>query len=107
MMASCFRADACCRTQRRWTTGARNTDDEQSERWLPRRDPAGCTRVQVIEWSNCQSGARLLLYRVAGGGHQLPSTLSTNPMMEDKFGLRNHDIETAEEVWSYFKGYVR
>lgn len=83
-------------------------DHRLHERMLPRPDPAGRTRVKLVEWSKCQSGARLLLYRVAGGGHQLPSTLSTNPgWWRDKFGLRNHDIETAEEVWSYFKDYVR
>jgi polyhydroxybutyrate depolymerase len=79
----------------------------QSEHMLPRRDPAGRSRITLVEWSKCTSGARLLLYRVANGGHQLPSTISTNPMSEEKFGIRNRDIETAEEVWSYFKTYAR
>jgi polyhydroxybutyrate depolymerase len=80
---------------------------EQTQRLLPRRDPQGRTRVMLVEWSKCRSGARLLLYRVANGGHQLPSTLSANPMSEEKFGIRNHGIETAEEVWSYFKAHAR
>jgi polyhydroxybutyrate depolymerase len=79
----------------------------QSERLLPQRDPAGRSRITLVEWGECQSGARLLLYRVANGGHQLPSTVSGNPMSEEKFGIRNHDIETAEEVWSFFKPYAR
>jgi poly(3-hydroxybutyrate) depolymerase len=51
--------------------------------------------------------ARLLLYRVASGGHQLPSTVSANPMSEEKFGIRNHDIEMAEQVWTFFKACAR
>ena len=86
---------------------AQNGCTEQSERLLPQRDPAAHTRVTLVAWSKCASGARLLLYRVANGGHQLPSTVSTNPMAEEKFGFRNHDIETAEEVWSFFKSYSR
>jgi polyhydroxybutyrate depolymerase len=77
-------------------------------RRLPHRDEADRTQVMLLEWRGCQSGSKLRLYRVEGGGHQLPSLIGTaNPMSEEKFGLRNRDIETAEEVWAFFKDLAR
>jgi polyhydroxybutyrate depolymerase len=81
---------------------------QQDGKLLPHREAGDRTRVVLIEWSNCKSGARLRLYRVMGGGHQLPSlTGDNNPMAEQRFGLRNRDIETAKEVWDHVKGYSR
>ena len=62
----------------------------------------------LIEWNGCRSGARLRLYRVVGGGHQMPSLKAVNnPMSETRFGLRNRDFETADEVWAFFKQFSR
>ena len=48
------------------------------------------------------------LYRVNGGGHQIPSlTAIASAQSEQRWGLRSRDMETAEEVWSYVKGYAR
>jgi polyhydroxybutyrate depolymerase len=75
---------------------------------LPHRNADDPTRVILVEWSDCKSGARIRSYRVVGGGHQLPSTEGAgNPMSEERFGPRNRDIETADEIWSYFKDYRR
>jgi polyhydroxybutyrate depolymerase len=77
-------------------------------RRLPHRDEADRTQVVRVEWRGCQSGFKLRLYRVEGGGHQLPSLAGAgNPMSEEKFGLRNRDIETADEVWAFFKDLAR
>jgi polyhydroxybutyrate depolymerase len=75
---------------------------------IPQRNPGGPTRVIRIEW-NCTSGTTLQFYRVIEGGHQLPSIAdaAVSPMSEERFGLRNHDIETADAVWSYFKNFRR
>jgi polyhydroxybutyrate depolymerase len=73
---------------------------------LPRRNASDRTRVAVIKWTGCRRDTEVLLYKVIGGGHQLPSLAGTpNPMNEQKFGLRNHDIESAEEVWSFVKRF--
>jgi polyhydroxybutyrate depolymerase len=77
-------------------------------RRLPHRDQADRTQVMLVEWSGCASGTSPRLYRVEGGGHQIPSINGTNnPMSEERFGLRNRDIETAEEVWAFFKNLSR
>jgi polyhydroxybutyrate depolymerase len=79
----------------------------QTGKMLPHRDMSDRTRVNVIEWSGCRSGARLVLYRVMNGGHQLPSIANPpSPSSEQRFGLRNRDVETADEVWAYFKQHV-
>jgi polyhydroxybutyrate depolymerase len=60
---------------------------KQDGKLLPHRDNGDRTRVVLIEWSSCRSGAHLRLYRVNGGGHQLPSLTGTNnPMSEQRFG---------------------
>lgn len=71
---------------------------EESASWLPHRDEADPTRVRLFEWLNCRDDARLKLYRVSNGGHQLPSFSELDELTTRRFGLRNHDIETAEEV---------
>src|SRR5262245_3014320 len=81
---------------------------QQDRRMLPHRDDRDRTRVVLIEWSGCKSGARLRLYRVNGGGHQIPSlTAVADAQSEQRWGLRSRDVETAEEVWTYVKGYAR
>jgi polyhydroxybutyrate depolymerase len=75
-------------------------------RRLPHRHQADRTQVMVLQWRGCQVDLRL--YRIEGGGHQLPSLAATNnPMSEEKFGRRNRDIETADEVWAFFKDLAR
>jgi polyhydroxybutyrate depolymerase len=77
-------------------------------RLLPHRDPADQTKAMLVEWSGCTTGASPRLYRIEGGGHQLPSLSGTgNPMSEQRFGLRNRDLETADEVWAFFKNLTR
>lgn len=81
---------------------------QQDRQMLPHRDDRDRTRVILVEWSDCRSGARLRLYRVNGGGHQIPSlTAIADAQSEQRWGLRSRDVETAEEVWAYVKGYAR
>lgn len=73
-------------------------------------DPSDRTRIWRIDWTDCSSGAPLRLYRVDGGGHRVPSL---SPDSEENvknvkhFGTRNHDIETADEIWSFVKNFSR
>jgi polyhydroxybutyrate depolymerase len=79
---------------------------QRDSRVLPHRDPADPTRVVVVEWSGCRSEASPRLYRVERGGHQLPSFRpSGSPMSEERFGPRNRDFETADEVWAFFESF--
>lgn len=79
---------------------------QRSGRMLPHADPADRTKVMLIEWSNCRTGISPLLYRVEGGGHQVPSRRAgTVPMSEDRFGLRNRDLESGDVIWEYVKRF--
>jgi polyhydroxybutyrate depolymerase len=74
---------------------------------LPHRDPRDATQLTLLEWSGCRSNAKLRLYRVEGGGHQIPSLApAARPTSQERFGPRNRDIETAEEVWAFLGSYV-
>jgi len=76
-------------------------------RALPSRVPGDATHVTLIEWNGCGSNAKVRLYRVDGGGHQIPSlSLKPSPLPEQRFGPRNHDIETAEALWAFFRNFV-
>jgi polyhydroxybutyrate depolymerase len=80
----------------------------QDGKLLPHHGDRDRTRIALVEWSNCKSGARLRLYRVNGGGHQLPSlTAIADAQSVQRWGLRSRDMETAEEVWAYAKDYAR
>ncbi len=78
----------------------------QTGRLLPKREATDRTNVAVIDWQGCRVANSLRFYRVQGGGHQIPSlTTKLNPMSEQRFGLRNRDIESAEEIWSFVKNF--
>jgi polyhydroxybutyrate depolymerase len=74
---------------------------------LPHRDASDPTRVRLLEWTNCRNHAHLRLYRVNDGGHQLPSFAPSDDATTKTFGLRNHDIETADEFWTFAKTMSR
>jgi polyhydroxybutyrate depolymerase len=86
---------------------ARNGCTEQAAKILPHRDPSDLTRIRLIEWSGCENGVSLRLYRVNGGGHQVPSFSPNSEQSVGRFGRRNRDIETADEIWSFFKNVSR
>jgi polyhydroxybutyrate depolymerase len=74
----------------------------ESVKQLPQIPPDNRTWIELYEWTGCASGGRVKLYRVSGGGHAPPS-LSLNSLPDPQsFGVRNHDIETAEEIWKAF-----
>jgi polyhydroxybutyrate depolymerase len=81
----------------------RNGCSKETATSLPHRDSSDPTRVRMLEWTRCRDHARLRLYRVNDGGHQLPSFSPSDEQTTKLFGLRNHDIETADEFWSFAK----
>jgi len=75
---------------------------------LPHRDPADPTSVTLIDWTGCREGGRVRLYRVEGGGHRIPTLVpERSPEDVKPIVLRNRDIETAEEIWAFFKDLSR
>jgi polyhydroxybutyrate depolymerase len=80
---------------------------KQNGRDIPHRERSDTTRVWVISWTECRDGARLVFYRVNGGGHQVPSFAPNNEKDVKRFGLRNRDIEAADEIWSFVKDFSR
>jgi len=81
----------------------RNGCSAETAASLPHRDETDPTRVRMLEWTHCRNHSRLRLYRVNDGGHQLPSFAPSDEATTRLFGLRNHDIETADEFWTFAK----
>lgn len=74
---------------------------EESE--LANVDEMDNSRVVLVRPRTCPPGGETELYRVNGGGHH-PPTLEQRPSGMFR-GQRNHDIEAAEVVWSFFKRF--
>lgn len=78
------------------------------EEQVPDRDSRDGTTVTRLEATSCK-GAPLVLYRVNGGGHWQPSLTRVEgggPMVQ-MLGPQNHDIESAEVIWSFLKSVRR
>lgn len=73
-----------------------------TERRLPDRVTTDESTVTVISGKDCRF--RTELYKVEGGGHQMPSfgPARPYPMLHRVLGTRNQDIEGAEEIWRFF-----
>ena len=69
---------------------------------LPHRADTGRTRAALMTWTGCVAGGAVQLLRIAGGSHQLP-TLAPDTQPPPAANGRNHDLETAEEVWRFFQ----
>ena len=77
----------------------------QKSTMVPRKDEASPTRVWLFEWTGCSTDGALRLYRVLGGGHTVPSSTPLTPENQKRFGNRNQDFETIEELWSFFQRF--
>lgn len=79
----------------------------QTRKLLPHRNQADGTRVALWEWTGCRTPNAVKLYRVAGGGHQVPSFTSASPEWVTQAGAQNQDIETIDEFWGFAKQFSR
>lgn len=71
---------------------------------LPDLDPDDGSTVTVSSWTNCSSGAPVVLYRVDGGGHRIPHRNGGRmPMMDRLLGTENHDFDAPEAIWAFFR----
>jgi len=79
---------------------------EQSDKPLPESGRSE-SKIQLILWTGCRQADGVRLYRVEGGGHQAPSEEASPPQWIKIFGIRNHDIEAAEELWRFVSRFTR
>jgi polyhydroxybutyrate depolymerase len=89
---------------------ARHNGCGQSEtRGLPDRDPSDGSTVSKTVWTACAPGSAVEFYKVEGGGHQPPviSDKRRGWLIGKFLGNRNHDIDSAEEIWAFFKRFAR
>jgi polyhydroxybutyrate depolymerase len=95
------------------TTGfwrAANKCDRFRRAPLPHINADDPTSVSVMRWATCADGVEIVSYTVEGGGHRAPSLARPDQREAEwvqKAGARNRDIETAEEVWGFFKRFSR
>jgi len=68
---------------------------------LQSSDPTSATRYV---WGNDPARVQVELMRIDGGGHVQPSKAEELPWILRKLvGNMNHDVDTAEEAWNFFK----
>ena len=62
------------------------------------------TQVRILTIKcPAETGTAVLLYRIAGGGHNWPGQKAGNPQM----GSINRDIDASEEIWKFFAQHQR
>jgi polyhydroxybutyrate depolymerase len=74
---------------------------------LPDVDRNDGSRVVLASYTNCSSAAPVILYRIEGGGHRIPSRGEGMPFADILLGKLNHDVDAAELIWSFFKDKTR
>jgi polyhydroxybutyrate depolymerase len=75
---------------------------------LPRLNDHDRTRASLFNWTGCSAGTGVRFYRIENGGHRWPRLVESgndDPIKGVRFGGRNGDIETAVEMWDFFKQY--
>lgn len=58
------------------------------------------TNVRIIRMTDCPDGEEVVLYGVAGGGHNWPGFADALPV--EIGGTVNLDINATEEIWEFF-----
>jgi polyhydroxybutyrate depolymerase len=87
-----------------WLRRFDRCDDSAERRTLPQTDPADHSSITVVSWTHCAPGTSVVLYRIEGGGHRVPSLdRRKTPIVDRMLGRENHDIEAAEVIWEFFK----
>ncbi|MBI1257079.1 MAG: prolyl oligopeptidase family serine peptidase [Chloroflexi bacterium] len=69
---------------------------------LPQKGDSPDTQVRLFVMK-CPADTTVLLYRIAGGGHNWPGQKAGAPQM----GSINRDIDASEEIWKFFAQHQR
>jgi polyhydroxybutyrate depolymerase len=81
----------------------RNGCQKTEERAITRSDPNDGMTATLLRHSECTAGAEVLFYRLDGSAHALPSRIRYDSDRDIKI---NRDLETAQELWSFFKRHM-
>jgi len=81
----------------------RNGCQKSDERAIARSDPDDGMTATVVGHSECTAGADVLFYRLDGSAHALPSRIRYESDRDIKI---NRDLETAQELWSFFRRFL-
>jgi polyhydroxybutyrate depolymerase len=87
-------------TVRYWTQAAQ-LPLKTSARLLEDRAAGDGCRVEVDEYSDAEKAAEVILYRLRGGGHNLPG--GNTPDRPFVLGRKCMDIDGVEVIWSFFR----
>jgi polyhydroxybutyrate depolymerase len=87
--------------------GQRNGCKGFADEALPDLNPKDSSTVSARRYTGCPANGVVELLTVTGGGHQPPSRSDVRdyPLLLRMLGVRNHDIDTAETLWAFFKRY--
>ena len=82
-----------------------NNTEEFNITDIPDIDKSDKSTVSKETYGNGEEGTEVILYRVNGGGHPVPSIQERFSWLYQRrlVGWQNHDIETAVEVWAFFQ----
>ena len=67
---------------------------------LKDKDPEDGTRVIRYEYTNAETGNKVILLKVRGGGHTWPG--GWQYLREKRIGRTSRDINACEEIWEFF-----
>jgi polyhydroxybutyrate depolymerase len=70
---------------------------------LPPHAPDDPTQAVVMDWTECKTQSPMRFYRIEGGGHALPTYEPANDKRKAHGGNFSQTLETAEELWKFFK----
>lgn len=70
------------------------------EKMLPDSDPDDRTRVKTVTYDECEGGARVVLYRVEGGGHAWPG--GKHYIFSSIIGHTSGDFSACDAIWGFF-----
>jgi len=86
-----------------WTT--HNSTEEINITDIPNIDTFDKSTVSKETYGNGEEGTEVILYRVNGGGHPIPSIQERYSWLYQRLlvGWQNHDIETAVEAWAFLQ----
>ena len=90
-------------TVRYWVEAAQLPPNPRTRVLEDRSPEDGCT-VEVVEYSAAGNPVEVVLYRIRGGGHNLPG--GNTPDRPVLLGRKCMDIVGVEVIWSFFKKHV-
>ncbi|GMR13050.1 MAG: PHB depolymerase family esterase [Gemmatimonadota bacterium] len=74
---------------------------------LPNLVTSDNSTVTTSRYSNGLNGTEVLLYRVDGGGHNVPGNEPIGLARSQAVGAKNQDVNAAEEIWEFFRQHSR